>query len=76
VEGHQADQYGNQQLDKYGLLNDEMDKLANQYREETKHMNLPPQQIFQTRNGVYGLPTGKSQEIPSTQSDNTSRKQK
>jgi hypothetical protein len=45
-EGHQADRYGNQQLDKYGLLNNEMDKLANQYREETKHMNLPPQQIF------------------------------
>jgi hypothetical protein len=38
--------YGNQQLDKYGLLNDEMDKLANQYREETRHMNLTPQQII------------------------------
>jgi hypothetical protein len=46
VEGHQADQYGNQQLDKYDLLNDEMDKLANQYREETRHMNLTPQQII------------------------------
>jgi hypothetical protein len=76
VEGHQADQYGNQQLDKYGLLNDEMDKLANQYREETKHMNLPPQQIFQTRNGIYGLPTRKSQDIPSIQSDDPFRKQK
>jgi hypothetical protein len=35
VEGHQADHYGDQQLDKYGLLNDEMDKLANQYREQS-----------------------------------------
>jgi hypothetical protein len=47
VEGHQADRYGNQQVDKYGLLNDAMDKLAKQYREETKHhMNLSPQQII------------------------------
>jgi hypothetical protein len=46
VEGHQADRYGDQQLDKYGLLNDAMDKLANQYREETKCMDLPPQQII------------------------------
>jgi hypothetical protein len=46
VEGHQADKYGTQQLDKYGLLNDAMDKLANQYRKETKHMNLPPQHII------------------------------
>jgi hypothetical protein len=45
-EGHQADRYGNQQLDKYGLLNDKMDKLANQYREETRHMNLTPQQDY------------------------------
>jgi hypothetical protein len=45
-EGDQADQYGTQQLDKYGLLNNAMDKLANQYQEETKHMNLPPQQII------------------------------
>jgi hypothetical protein len=46
VEGYQANRYGNQQLHKYGLLNDEMDKLANQYGEETKHMNLPLQQII------------------------------
>jgi hypothetical protein len=46
MEGHQADRYGDQQLDKYGLLNDEMDKLVNQYREETRHMNLSPQQII------------------------------
>jgi hypothetical protein len=51
VEGHQADRYGNQQLDKYGLLNDKMDKLANQYREETKHINLPPQQIISDQEG-------------------------
>jgi hypothetical protein len=46
VEGHQADRYDNQQLHKYGLLNDKMDKLANQYWEETKHRNLPLQQII------------------------------
>jgi hypothetical protein len=46
VEGHQADRYGDQQLDKYGLLNNEMDKLTNQYREETKHINLPTQHII------------------------------
>jgi len=44
-EGHQAERYNNQQLDKKGLLNDTMDKLANQYREETKDRNSPPQQI-------------------------------
>jgi hypothetical protein len=46
VEGHQADRYGTQQLGTYGLLNEAMDKLANQYREETKHMNVPLQQII------------------------------
>jgi hypothetical protein len=46
VEGHQADRYGTKKLDNYGLLNDKMDKLPNQYREETKHMNLPPQQMI------------------------------
>jgi hypothetical protein len=39
VEVHQAECYGNKQLNKYGLLNDEMDKLAKQYWEETKDMN-------------------------------------
>jgi hypothetical protein len=46
VEGHQADRYGTKKLDKYGLLNDAMDKLAKQYWEATKNMNLPPQQII------------------------------
>jgi hypothetical protein len=41
-----------------------MDKLANQYQEETKHMNLPPQQIISDQGW-------KSQEIHSTQSDDT-----
>jgi hypothetical protein len=53
VKGHQADRYGTQQLDKYGLLNDAMDKLANQYREETKHMNLPPQQIISDQECIW-----------------------
>jgi hypothetical protein len=33
------------QLDKYGQLNDAMDKLAKQYWEETKDRNFPTQQI-------------------------------
>jgi hypothetical protein len=45
VEGHQAERHDNQQLDKHGLLNDTMDKLANQYREEAKDRNSSPQQI-------------------------------
>jgi hypothetical protein len=35
VEGHQVKCYGNQHLHKYSLLNNEMDKLANQYWDET-----------------------------------------
>jgi hypothetical protein len=46
VEGHHADPYGTQKLDKYGILKNTMDKLAKQYWEATKNMNLPPQQIF------------------------------
>jgi hypothetical protein len=45
VEGHQGERYENQQMDKHSLLNDAMDKLANQYREETEDRNSPPQQI-------------------------------
>jgi hypothetical protein len=55
VEGHQADRYGNQQLDKYGLLNDEMDKLANQYQEEIKHMNLTPQHIISDQEWIIWI---------------------
>jgi hypothetical protein len=53
VEGHQADRHANQQLDKYSLVNHEMDKLANQYREETKHMNLQTSQPVPGRNKAH-----------------------
>jgi hypothetical protein len=46
VEGHQVERYGNQQLDKYGLLNNAIDKLAKQYWDKTKDMISPPQQII------------------------------
>jgi hypothetical protein len=46
VEGNQAERCGTQQLDKYGLLNGLMDKLAKQYWKATKNMNSPPQQII------------------------------
>jgi hypothetical protein len=77
VEGHQVDQYGDQQLDKYGLLNDAMDKLANQYREETKHhMNLSPRQIISDQEWSIWIADQKIKAIPSLQSDDTFKKQK
>jgi hypothetical protein len=78
VEGHQADRYGDQQLDKYGLLNDEMDKLANQYREETRHMNLTPQQNISDQEWRIWIADQKTtgDTLTSIQSDDTFRKQK
>jgi hypothetical protein len=45
VEGHQVEHYDNRHRDKYGLLNDAMDKLAKWYLKETKDRNSPSQQI-------------------------------
>jgi hypothetical protein len=46
IERHQVERHDNQQLDKYGLLNNAIDKLAKQYWDKTKDMISPPQQII------------------------------
>jgi hypothetical protein len=76
VEGHQADRYGTQQLDKYGLLNNTMDTVAKQYWEETKNMNTPPQQIISDHEWSIWIANQKITGDTPTQSGGTYRKQK